>query len=716
MQNNQDLSRVIETIKTRVSLEEIVRECIEGDFVQRGHRLWCCCPLHDEDSPSFTITPQTGLWYCFGACGEGGDLIQFVQRRHQTSFWDSLEWLAARAGVELPNKRKGPKRHDPAFTILAAAEKLYQDRLRGPEGRVALEYLRSRGISEGAIQAFGLGYSPAQGNPLVRLAQGAGDASGQHSGAASGGEGTPANGDSLAAARRGADGLDLWVSAGLVRRADGGRPYDFFRGRLMIPIRDDRGRTVAFGARRLESEDEGAGPSGGLAAKQGPKYINTPETPWFHKGRLIYGYDRASDAVRRAGHLILMEGYTDVICAHQAGVTNAGAVLGTATTEDHARLVRKAGTRRVTLVFDGDEAGRKAAWKALRGLLPLEIDLDVAVPPPGKDPADLVAGGDAAPLMALIEQADPWMDFVIRSLDGLQGRGLSQGIDRILELLAVLPKPVHQEACLMQLAQETDLPLESLRLQRENLPLRRQNQRAQQQAQRQAQRHGGGAYPDAMGIQSGGEQPAHDPATGEWRPSDSDGGPGDESGRAGVAGEGPGGPGAPAQEKPVRPVDPRVKKAYMGVLGAALCDTSLIPNLRPLADSCEIPAAQAVLQAMLLVWDNDDPDAPEVITPQHIVNALGDHGVREHLAGMMAYVEQAEDPQDLLESELSFLRVHAIQLEKQQLLARVRELESRAAYDPQAEAESLRCLARMAELNKHCGTMNDRQAGEPSGV
>ena len=688
-----------------------MRECIEGDFVQRGRRLWCNCPLHDEDTPSFALDSASGLWYCFGACGEGGDLIQFVQRRHQTSFWDSLEWLATRAGVELPRRQRGPKRDDPGLAILSAAERLYRDRLQGPEGNEARHYLQDRQISAGAIEAFGVGFAPAHGNPIVAWARS---------------EACPA------AAKKGRDGLDLFVSAGLVRRSEDGRPYDFFRGRLMIPIRDDRGRTVAFGARRLDPQ--------GQAPAPGPKYINTPETPWFHKGRLIYGYDRAADTVRRGGHLILMEGYTDVIGAHQAGIKNAGAVLGTATTPDHARLVRKAGTRRVTLVFDGDEAGRKAAWKALEGLLPLQIDLDVAVPPKGSDPADLVAGGDPAPLLALIEQADDWLDFVVQSLGNLKGRGLSQGVDRILELFAVLPKPVHQEACLMQLAQATGMPLASLRMQRDDLPARRRAQ---------ARRANEGVGERARGLTPHGQR--SQAAPGQGRPDRAGSG---QSG-SGLGAPGPGNAGVGFNRS--APLDRRVKKAYMGVLGAALCDTSLIPRLRPLLESCPLPSARVILQAMIQVWDSDDADLgdsgvlaqPEtpaeaastewggeadsragrresgahdaqaqglgVITPQHIVNALGDHAVREHIATLIEYVQQADEPAELLEMELAFLTDHELRTEKNALKLRVQELQANATYaEPEAsaaiESEVLRCLARMSELDRRSRSIQEERA------
>ena len=611
LHQDQAFQRAIEEIKARVSLEEIVGECIEGAFVTRSRRQWCCCPLHDEDSPSFTIGPDPDMWYCFGACRTGGDVIEFVKLRHNTSFMDSLEWLAARAGVELPRSRGRSDKDDPGLKLLTDTEGYYRSCLMGAEGRVAREYLASREISEGAIEAFGIGYSPASGQGLVQRAQS---------------QGVP---------------FALLEQAGLARSSDAGRNYDFFRGRLMIPIRDHRKRTVGFGARRLETGNEKPG------ASAGPKYVNTPETPWFHKGRVIFGYDRASDTLRKGGHLILMEGYTDVIAAHQAGLTHACAVLGTATTPEHARLAQKAGVQRITLVFDGDEAGNRAAWRGLEGLLPLGIDLDVAVPPPGKDPADLVAGGDAGPLMALLEQADPWLDFTLKSFEGLEGRPLSMAVDRVLGLLDYVPKPVHRESCLLALAKGSGLPVDVLRQQRSDLPERR----------RAASR------PTPSQITAA-------------RPT----------------------PAAERDKKPNQPVDPQVLKAYRGAVGAALCDTSLIPRVRHLVAACPHPGHRAILEAMIQLWDCEDPDAPDDITCQHVMNALGEHPVRQHVAAMVQYVHEADEPLALLEAELAFLKQKHDGLQRQSLLARIQELEAQSIGNPEAQAESKRAQEELSRL------------------
>ncbi len=609
LHQDQAFQRAIEEIKARVSLEEIVGECIEGNFVTRSRRQWCCCPLHDEDSPSFAIGPDPDMWYCFGACRTGGDVIEFVKARHNTSFMDSLEWLAARAGVEIPRSRGRSDKDDPGLKLLADTEAYYRSCLMGAEGRVARDYLESRGVSEGAIEAFGIGYSPASGQALVARAQT---------------QGAP---------------FALLEQAGLARSSDQGRQYDFFRGRLMIPIRDHRKRTVGFGARRLESSSTGSGDFAG------PKYVNTPETPWFHKGRVIFGYDRAGETLRKGGHLILMEGYTDVIAAHQAGLTQSCAVLGTATTPDHARLAQRAGVQRITLVFDGDEAGNRAAWRGLQGLLPLGIDLDVAVPPPGQDPADLVAGGDAGPLMALLEQADPWLDFTLKSLEGLTGRPLSIAVDRVLGLLDHVPKPVHRESCLVALAKGSGLPVEVLRQQRIDLPEKRRSN--------------------------------HTPPASQNTP------------------KGP----LPTQDQDKirnQPVDPQVLKAYRGAVGAALCDTRLIPRVRHLLEDCPHSGLSAILEAMIQLWDCEDPDAPLDISCQHVMNALGEHPVRQHVAAMVQYVEEADEPLALLEAELAFLKQKQDGLQRQRLLARIQELETQSIGNPEAQDESKRC---QKELN-----------------
>jgi DNA primase len=289
--------------------------------------------------------------------------------------------------------------------------------LRTSEGQQAARYLRERRLGESTADAFGIGYAPASGQALVAELREA--------------------------------GLDLALAekAGLVRRNDQGRPYDFFRGRMTIPIRDLKGRTVGFGARRLSDEDAA-----------GPKYVNTPETPWFLKGRLVYALDRALPEVRRQGRIVLVEGYTDVMAAHQEGVGNVVAVLGTATTDEHAALIRKTGARRISLVFDGDEAGRKASYKALHGLLPLEVEIDVVSLSGGIDPCDLLTREGASAFLSALELARGWFDFLVEGLRGHSGAELAREVDRVLELLSRLAKPIHRDALIRDLARAIGLP------------------------------------------------------------------------------------------------------------------------------------------------------------------------------------------------------------------------------------------------------------------
>ncbi len=420
---DDDLRRAIETIKLRAPIEEIVRERIPA--LRKAGSLWvACCPFHDEKTPSFKVDPRRASWHCYGSCSAGGDVISFLERVDNLEFREVLEMLAARTGVELPRSRRkaAAEGEDLGLEILGEAERAFHEALATREGRGAREYLEGRGLSANTIDAFALGWASASGRLMLDLAASLGRP------------------------------IEVFERTGLVRVQDSGVRADFFRGRLVIPIRELRGRTVGFGARRLSDENA-----------SGPKYINTAETPWFKKSTLIYGLDRALEHVRRSGRLVLVEGYTDVMAAHQVGVGYVAAVMGTATTEDHAALVRRSGARRVSLVFDGDEAGRKAAWRALGGLLGLDVELDVVCLPGNQDPCDLLIREGAEAFLAHLENARGWFDHVCAGLAGLRGADLAREADRILALLGVLKSPVHREARLAELAERLKMPVERVR-------------------------------------------------------------------------------------------------------------------------------------------------------------------------------------------------------------------------------------------------------------
>jgi DNA primase len=557
-------------------VEDVVREYVPS--LKKSGPLWvACCPFHEEKTPSFKVDPRRGTWHCFGACSTGGDQLEFVQRFTGVGFLEAAEILAARTGVELPRKR-GPKRdrdeHAGELEALERATRYFEKTLRSDEGRETREYLARRGLSEETVRAFRLGHAPAQGRALVSDARKAGVA------------------------------FEVLERAGLARRNDRGHAYDFFRGRLTIPIRDLEGRVVGFGARCLRDEP-------GV-----PKYINSAETPLFQKGRLIYGLDRAIPEARRSGRLLLVEGYTDVMAAHQAGMTNVVAVLGTATTEDHTRLIRRAGARKVGLLFDGDAAGRKAAFKALHGLLPLEIELQVVTLPAGVDPCELLESGGREELERLVEEAPGWFDFAAAGLEGLRGAALSQELGEVLQLLPRLPKPVLRDAMLLELARRTGIADGTLR---EELARGRAPRRALERRDR------------------GRPEPAAEPESEPRRDA----------------------------------ITELSRRAYEGLARAVLLDESLVPVVRPHVEACPDPDLQRILEVVVQLYEADE----EAISPSLVLTHLGDHPARRLVSGLAQSAEGLESPQALLEAELEFLNRRQREQRKRELTRRILELQ-----------------------------------------
>ena len=538
----------------RTPIEELVRERVPE---LRAHgRLWtACCPFHDEKTPSFKVDPSRGTWRCYGACQDGGDVLRFVERFDRLTFVEALELLAGRVGLQLPERRPGERAGkdalEPLYEVLARATEFYARELRGPRGAAALEYCRGRGLRDETIAAFGLGFAPAEGDALVRRATQSGQP------------------------------FAVLEQAGLARRSERGRSYDFFRERLTIPIRDGRGRTVGFGARRLADSEA-----------SGPKYVNTAETALFHKGRLIYALDRAIERVRREGRLILMEGYTDVMAAHQIGSTQVVAVLGTAFTDEHAALVRRTGAKRITLVFDGDSAGRRAAHKALAGLLPLGIEIDVATPPAGQDPCDVCTRGGAAAFEAMLGAAKPWMEFLFGDFAELSGSALAAALDELLGLVHKIGRALHREACLSEIAVRLGYPLASVREQYESMRERRRAPRPE----------------GAVRAEAG---PAAEPARGAAQ----------------------------------------VRRAWGELAGAALLDATLLPLVRPWIGACPDAELAAILGAIAAAADRSGqaPDESGVLTE------LGEHPARRLVGPILSHASRAESPLALFEGATQYL-------------------------------------------------------------
>ena len=355
-----------------------------------GGNLKGLCPFHDEKSPSFNVTPGRGMYHCFG-CGVGGDVIKFVMEMDGTAFTETVERLAEKVGVELRYEEGGPSRPSggPQRPRLVEAHKVtaawYVEQLATPEAMTARQFLDQRGFDQAAAEHFGVGFSPRGGDDLVKYLR-----------------------------QKGFTDPEL-VTSGLAGDNNRGI-YDRFRGRLMWPIRDSSGDVIGFGARRIFEDDR-------IEAK----YLNTSETPIYHKSQVLYGIDLARREIARSSQAVIVEGYTDVMACHLAGVKTAVATCGTAFGDDHARVIRRLlqdhdeFRGEVIFTFDGDEAGQKAALRAFEGDQNFAGQTYVAVEPSGMDPCDLrlsfddVAQGDAA-VRELVARRVPLYRFVLENV------------------------------------------------------------------------------------------------------------------------------------------------------------------------------------------------------------------------------------------------------------------------------------------------------------
>ncbi len=404
---------IVEVIDARVPLKKA------------GKDYKACCPFHDEKTPSFTVSPTKQFYHCFG-CGAHGTAIGFLMEYEHMSFPEAVAELAGRVGLPLPQEAQdAPARPDASadlFRVLEEAARRYRAELRDSERAVA--YLKSRGISGEVAAVFGLGYAPDSWDYLTRsLGQ------------------TPAEREAL-------------MQAGLAVRKEAGGCYDRFRDRVMFPIHDYRGRIVGFGGRVIDSGE--------------PKYLNSPETPLFHKGRELYGLFRARDPIRAAGRVLVVEGYMDVVALAQFGVENVVATLGTATTREHLdRLFRF--TPEVVFCFDGDRPGRDAAWRALETTLPVMHQgrqASFLFLPEGEDPDSLVRKEGGAAFSARIAGAKPLPDFLFESLAQQVDLKRLDGRTRLIELarplLSKLPAGVFRNLMLEQLAAVSRVSVEQI--------------------------------------------------------------------------------------------------------------------------------------------------------------------------------------------------------------------------------------------------------------
>lgn len=383
----------VEELKHRVNIADVIGDHVQLKSAGVGS-LKGLCPFHDERSPSFHVRPQVGYYHCFG-CGESGDVYSFVQKMDHLSFTEAIERLAARINFELHYEestgvpREGGNRSR-LLSANAAAAEFFVDQLATAGAAEGRKFLGERGFDKTAAQIFGIGYAPKAWSELRDHLKTMGFTE------------------------------DEQLQAGLVSQGDKG-VYDRFRGRLVWPIRDVTGQVVGFGARKLFDDD------------QGPKYLNTPETPVYHKAQVLYGLDLAKRDIGKNRQVVVVEGYTDVMAAHLSGVTTAVATCGTAFGVDHIKLIRRimgddSGLGEVIFTFDPDAAGQKAALRAFSEEQRFSAQTYVAMAPEGLDPCDLRLGRGEQAVRDLLTSKIPMFEFVITqilgnyNLDTVEGR------------------------------------------------------------------------------------------------------------------------------------------------------------------------------------------------------------------------------------------------------------------------------------------------------
>lgn len=386
-------ARDIEEVKSRINIADVVGEYVALKPASVGS-LKGLCPFHDEKSPSFNVRPVQGFYHCFG-CGEGGDVYKFVQQMDSLSFYEAVEKLAGRIGFQLSYEEgsASPDQGQRSRILEAnnAAAAFYQSKLMNDEALIGREFLKGRGFDKSAAEKFGIGFAPKAWSDLYNHLTALGFS------------------------------IEELLSAALVTKSDRGA-YDKFRGRLIWPIRETTGQVIGFGARKLFDDDNG------------PKYLNTSDTLVYHKSQVLYGIDLAKKDISKQQKVVVVEGYTDVMACHLAGVTTAVATCGTAFGDEHIRILNrmlsaeKDTPAEVIFTFDPDAAGQKAAMRAFEDSSKFAAQTYVAVGPDGLDPCDLrTAKGDEA-VQRMIENKKPLFEFAIKQkiskfdLNSIEGR------------------------------------------------------------------------------------------------------------------------------------------------------------------------------------------------------------------------------------------------------------------------------------------------------
>jgi len=417
----------IDDLLDRIDIVDVVSSRIELKKAGKSHKG--CCPFHEEKTPSFTVAQDKQFYYCFG-CGSGGNALGFVMEFDRLDFIPAVELLAKNAGLEVPREAsanpEAKKRRDNLFSVVTEADKFYRQKLRTAEAASAVTYLKSRGLTGQIAATYGIGYAPQGWDNLLKAI--------------------------------GTDEQKLRLldeSGMLVTKPEEKKQYDRFRHRIVFPIRDQQGRTLGFGGRVLDDST--------------PKYLNSPETPIFHKGRELYGLYEARQALKEIPYLIMVEGYMDVIALAQFGIHNAVATLGTALTENHLQKLFRY-TSEIIFCFDGDNAGRRAAARSLDIALP-EMQDGVSAKflflPEGEDPDTMVRNLGAEGFQSQIKNATPLSEFLFEQL----GEGIDiktgEGKAKLSKISAPqinrIPQGVFRQLMLEELSSRTSIAVEDLK-------------------------------------------------------------------------------------------------------------------------------------------------------------------------------------------------------------------------------------------------------------
>lgn len=361
----------IEEVRERANIVSVISEYVP--LTKRGANHIGLCPFHSEKTPSFTVSEEKKIYYCFG-CNSTGNAITFVMKKDGIAFPDAVRLLARRYGVVISDEKKGPSGpQDLMLAALKTASEYFEKALAGPAGKPARDYLEKRGYKGDILRQFGVGFAPNAWEGLAGYLK--------------------AKGVSADAAEK----------AGLIVKKEKGF-YDRFRSRVMFPITDPRGRVIGFGGRSLDD-----------AGDAGPKYLNSPESALFKKGTVFFGFYQAKEGIRKEGSAIIVEGYFDLMALHKNGFTNSVATMGTALTAEHIRAL-KGYAGAVYSLFDSDQAGRNAALRGLPLFLEEEMPCRAVILPTGKDPDEFLAASGAAAMKGAIEKAEPLMEFYLTDL------------------------------------------------------------------------------------------------------------------------------------------------------------------------------------------------------------------------------------------------------------------------------------------------------------